>query len=63
MIPSEITVEIELPLGLLLFLIVMDIFMIAVVYVTDMEVLEMMVQLMQESTSESENVMVMIGGA
>lgn len=63
MIPSEITVEIELPLGLLLFLIVMDIFMIAVVYVTDMEVLEMMVQLLQESTSESENVMVMIGGA
>jgi uridylate kinase len=40
----------------------MGIFIIAEVYVNDMEVLEMMVQELQEITSESEKVMIILGG-
>ena len=60
--PSEITADIELGVGLLLFFMVIATFMMADVQSTNNEVLDMIVQLLHESTKESEKVIVIVGG-
>lgn len=60
-VPSAIVRDMELPKGWLLFLIVTGIFMTADAYAKKKEVLEIMVQLEQDMTRESEKLTIMLG--
>ena len=62
MVASVMVRDMELPRGLLLFLIVIGNFMMADVQVKKKDVLEIMVQFEQDITKEFENVMVIVGG-